>query len=126
MSRKTTLSPESLAILNLLRERGPCSLVELRLNLPAAFSKFHLVKRLGTLVDNGWLQVLWPTEDERLWAVSPRARAALPKLQPNEPPVLVPPRRISVMSGNYTPRPMHPARAGALDYQRCASHGVRC
>lgn len=126
MSRKTYLSPESLAILNLLRERGPCNLVELRRHLPAEFSKFHLVKRLGTLVDNGWLQVLWPDENDRQWLISPSARAALPKLQQTDAPVLVPPRSINVMAGNYEHRLMPPARLGALDYQRCASHGVRC
>lgn len=126
MSRKTYLSPESLAILFLLRERGPCNLAELRLHLPAEFDKFHLVKRLGTLTDNGWLQVLWPDENDRQWLISPRARAALPKAPQKAPPVLVPPRRINVMVGDYEPRLMPPARSGALDYQRCASHGVRC
>ena len=38
----------------------------------------------------------------------------------------VPPRRINEIVGNYTPPPMAPARPGALDYQRCASQGVRC
>lgn len=28
--------------------------------------------------------------------------------------------------GDYTPPPMAPTRPGALDYQRCASLGVRC
>lgn len=39
---------------------------------------------------------------------------------------VVSPRRINVMLGHYEPRLMPPARSGALDYQRCASHGVRC
>lgn len=39
---------------------------------------------------------------------------------------VVSPRRINVMAGDYEPRLMPPSRPGALDYQRCASHGVRC
>lgn len=127
MSRKSSLAPESQAVITLLRERGPSSLAELLNHFPAG-GRSGLRKRLSNLCDGNWIDIAWNADGEMLWLVAPRARAALPKPpQPaSTPPVLVPPRRINVMAGTYRPPPLTPTRPGALDYQRCASHGVRC
>lgn len=126
MSRKPSRTPEIVAVLNLLRDRGAATLAELRPHLPADAYQGQLLKRLSNMADRGWLLQEWSSDGERLWLIAPSARAALPKPPAPAALVLVPPRRINVMVGTYTPPPMAPARPGALDYQRCASQGVRC
>ena len=131
MSRKPTLCKQSAAVVAHLKQHGAATLDEL---LPhfADEGRSKLRKRLSNLVDGNWLDIAWDARGAMLWLVAPRARTALPTLPqaapsaPSAPPVLVPPRRINVMVGNYTPPPMAPARPGALDYQRYASQGVRC
>ena len=128
MSRKPTLCKQSAAVVAHLKQHGAATLDEL---LPhfADEGRSKLRKRLSNLVDGNWLDIAWDARGAMLWLVAPRARTALPTLPqaaPSAPPVLVPPRRINVMVGTYTPPPMAPARPGALDYQRCASQGVRC
>ena len=131
MSRKPTLCKQSAAVVAHLKQHGAATLDEL---LPhfADEGRSKLRKRLSNLVDGNWLDIAWDARGAMLWLVAPRARAALPTLPPSAPsapsapPVLVPPRRINVMQGTYVPPPMAPARPGALDYQRCASQGVRC
>ena len=128
MSRKPTLCKQSAAVVAHLKQHGAATLDEL---LPhfADEGRSKLRKRLSNLVDGNWLDIAWDARGAMLWLVAPRARTALPALPqaaPSAPPVLVPPRRINVMQGTYVPPPMTPARPGALDFQRYASHGFRC
>ena len=128
MSRKPTLCKQSAAVVAHLKQHGAATLDEL---LPhfADEGRSKLRKRLSNLVDGNWLDIAWDASGAMLWLVAPRARTALPTLPqaaPSAPPVLVPPRRINVMQGDYVPPPMTPARPGALDFQRYASHGFRC
>ena len=128
MSRKPTLCKQSAAVVAHLKQHGAATLDEL---LPhfADEGRSKLRKRLSNLVDGNWLDIAWDARGAMLWLVAPRARTALPTLPPSAPsapPVLVPPRRINVMQGDYVPPPMTPARPGALDFQRYASHGFRC
>ena len=128
MSRKPTLCKQSAAVVAHLKQHGAATLDEL---LPhfADEGRSKLRKRLSNLVDGNWLDIAWDARGAMLWLVAPRARTALPTLPqaaPSAPPVLVPPRRINVMQGDYVPPPMTPARPGALDFQRYASRGFRC
>ena len=127
MSRKSALCAQSAAVVAHLKQHGAATLAELLGHFPAD-GRSKLRKRLSNLYDGNWLDIAWTPGGEMLWLVAPRARAAQPALpQPvNSPPVLVPPRRISVMVGTYTPPPMAAARPGALDFQRVGSHGHRC
>ena len=127
MSRKASIGPASVTVLNHLKQHGACTLDELRpLYSAEGRTRFH--QRLNNLVYGNWLDIAWSASGDMLWLIAPRARAALPTTQQpaSSPPVLVPPRRTSVMEGHYQPPRFAPARSGALDYQRCASHGVRC
>ena len=128
MSRKPTLCKQSAAVVAHLKQHGAATLDEL---LPhfADEGRSKLRKRLSNLVDGNWLDIAWDARGAMLWLVAPRARTALPTLPqaaPSAPPVLVPPRRINVMQGDYVPPPMTPARPGALDFLRYASRGFRC
>ena len=127
MTRKSTLSPESAAIVSHLKQHGAATLDTLLGHFPAeGRSKLH--KRLSNLYDGNWLDIAWAADGEMLWLVAPRARAAQPALPTcaSHAPTLVPPRQINVMAGTYTPPPMAAARPGALDFQRVGSHGHRC
>ena len=127
MTRKSTLSPESAAIVSHLKQHGAATLDALLGHFPAE-SRSKLRKRLSNLYDGNWLDIAWAADGEMLWLVAPRARAAQPALPTcaSHAPTLVPPRQINVMAGDYTPPPMAAARPGALDFQRVGSHGHRC
>ena len=127
MTRKSTLSPESAAIVAHLKQHGAATLDALLGHFPAE-SRSKLRKRLSNLYDGNWLDIAWAADGEMLWLVAPRARAAQPALPTcaSHAPTLVPPRQINVMAGDYTPPPMAAARPGALDFQRVGSHGHRC
>jgi len=134
MTRKPTLCAQSAAVVARLVRFGPATLDELADVFPQE-DRSLLRKRLSNLCDGNWLDIAFTANGGMLWLVAPRARAraalvTLPERQqaatPSAPPVLVPPRRINVMQGTYTPPPMTPARPGALDFQRCASRGFRC
>ena len=127
MTRKSTLSPESAAIVSHLKQHGAATLDALLGHFPAE-SRSKLRKRLSNLYYGNWLDIAWAADGEMLWLVAPRARAAQPALPTcaSHAPTLVPPRQINVMAGDYTPPPMAAARPGALDFQRVGSHGHRC
>ena len=118
MSRKPTLCKQSAAVVAHLKQHGAATLDEL---LPhfADEGRSKLRKRLSNLVDGNWLDIAWDARGAMLWLVAPRARTALPTLPPiapSAPPVLVPPRRINVMAGTYSPAVWPAARAGAQDH----------
>ena len=132
MSRKSTLSPESVAVIKHLKEHGRCTAAVLCMHF-AAMSRKQLLKRLGNLVDLGWLDFDRTDSGDKAWFVRSSARAvAVHTTEPKEPPSATAalsvalPRRINVMSGTYVP-PRGPAlRAGAMDFRNCPSVGYRC
>ena len=132
MNRKSTLSPESAAVIKHLKEHGRCTAAVLCLQF-AAMSRKQLLKRLGNLVDLGWLDFDRTVSGDKAWFVRSSARAVAvhttePKESPSETealPVALP-RRINVMLGEYVPPRMVSLRPGSLDYQRIESRGHRC
>ncbi len=132
MNRKSTLSPESAAVIKHLKEHGRCTAAVLCLQF-AAMSRKQLLKRLGNLVDLGWLDFDRTDSGDKAWFVRRSARAVAvhttePKESPSETealPVALP-RRINVMLGEYVPPRMVSLRPGSLDYQRIESRGHRC
>ena len=132
MSRKSTLSPESAAVIKHLKDHGLCTAAVLCMHF-AAMSRKQLLKRLGNLVDLGWLDFDRTDSGDKAWFVRSSARAVAvhttePKESPSETealPVALP-RRINVMLGEYVPPRMVSLRPGSLDYQRIESRGHRC
>ena len=127
MTRKSTLGPESAAIVSHLKQHGAATLDALLGHFPAE-GRSKLRKRLSNLYDGNWLDIAWAADGEMLWLVAPRARAAQPALPTcaSHAPTLVPPRQINVMSGNYVPARGPALRAGAMDFRSCPSVGYRC
>ena len=132
MSRKSTLSPESVAVIKHLKEHGRCTAAVLCMHF-AAMSRKQLLKRLGNLVDLGWLDFDRTDSGDKAWFVRSSARAvAVHTTEPKEPPsatAALPvalPRRVNVMSGTYVPTRGPALRAGAMDFRSCPSVGYRC
>lgn len=132
MSRKSTLSPESAAVIKHLKEHGRCTAAVLCMHF-AAMSRKQLLKRLGNLVDLGWLDFDRTDSGDKAWFVRSSARAvAVHTTEPKEPPsatAALPvalPRRVNVMSGTYVPARGPALRAGAMDFRNCPSVGYRC
>ena len=132
MNRKSTLSPESVAVIKHLKEHGRCTAAVLCMHF-AAMSRKQLLKRLGNLVDLGWLDFDRTDSGDKVWFVRSSARAvAVHTTEPKEPPsatAALPvalPRRVNVMSGTYVPARGPALRAGAMDFRSCPSVGYRC
>ena len=132
MNRKSTLSPESAAVIKHLKEHGRCTAAVLCMHF-AAMSRKQLLKRLGNLVDLGWLDFDRTDSGDKVWFVRSSARAvAVHTTEPKEPPsatAALPvalPRRVNVMSGTYVPARGPALRAGAMDFRNCPSVGYRC
>ena len=132
MNRKSTLSPESAAVIKHLKEHGRCTAAVLCMHF-AAMSRKQLLKRLGNLVDLGWLDFDRTDSGDKVWFVRSSARAvAVHTTEPKEPPsatAALPvalPRRVNVMSGTYVPARGPALRAGAMDFRSCPSVGYRC
>ena len=132
MSRKSTLSPESVAVIKHLKEHGRCTAAVLCMHF-AAMSRKQLLKRLGNLVDLGWLDFDRTDSGDKAWFVRSSARAvAVHTTEPKEPPsatAALPvalPRRVNVMSGTYVPTRGPALRAGAMEFRNCPSVGYRC
>ena len=132
MSRKSTLSPESVAVIKHLKEHGRCTAAVLCMHF-AAMSRKQLLKRLGNLVDLGWLDFDRTDSGDKAWFVRSSARAvAVHTTEPKEPPSATAalsvalPRRVNVMSGTYVPARSPALRAGAMDFRSCPSVGYRC
>ena len=132
MNRKSTLSPESAAVIKHLKEHGRCTAAVLCMHF-AAMSRKQLLKRLGNLVDLGWLDFDRTDSGDKAWFVRSSARAvAVHTTEPKEPPsatAALPvalPRRVNVMSGTYVPTRGPALRAGAMEFRNCPSVGYRC
>ena len=128
MTRKYLLSPESLAVLSHLRSHGHCTLAQLQAALPFKHTTVALRVRLRSLVVGVWLDHGCNADGVQHWCIHPLARGAVTVqlAPPPAPGSLVPPRRINIMAGIYTPSRLAPARLGAMDYSAVASRGQRC
>ena len=132
MTRKSTLSTESAAVINHLKLHGTCTAVAL---LPhfQDMGRTQLLKRLGNLVTLGWLDFSWNDAGDKTWFVRSSARAiavhtAAPEdaHQPAPSMPIAGPRCINVMVGVYTPPRGQTLRPGALDFKGYPSVGFRC
>lgn len=135
MTRKSTLGPESAALIAHIKAHGACTALALRPHF-ATMGRPQLLKRLGNLVALGWLDFTWDDAGHKTWFIRASARAiAIHTCAPTTPampcqaepaPPIAGPRRVNVMAGVYMP-PAGPAlRPGALDFQRVGSVGFRC
>lgn len=132
MTRKSTLSTESAAVIAHLKLHGTCTAVALRPHFPDV-SRTALLKRLGNLVALGWLDFSWNSDGDKAWFVRTSARAiavhttapeAIHEAKPALP--VAGPRRVNVMTGIYVPPRSSALRPGALDFKGCPSVGYRC
>ena len=132
MTRKSTMSPESVALINHLKEHGTSTAAALRAHFQD-MSRTQLLKRLRNLVDLGWLDFTWDTAGDKAWFLRASARATpvrtiaekAPRQQEPALPVAGP-RRADVMSGTYVPARGPALRPGAMDFRSCPSVGYRC
>lgn len=132
MTRKSTLSIESAAVIAHLKAHGASTAVALRPHFPDV-SRTALLKRLGNLVALGWLDFSWNSDGEKAWFVRSSARAigvrtAAPEPAHQAEPALpvAAPRRVNVMTGIYVPPRSSALRPGAMDFKGCPSVGYRC
>lgn len=132
-ARKSSMSPESRAVLDHLRKKGPATVGAL-MEVAPADTRISLRKRLGNLERSGWLQ-REIVQEVVVWSIRPSARdlfeeAELPRTAPKAAPFIgVPalPRRINVMEApNYSSPQSLATRHGAFDFMHVPSHGVRC
>jgi hypothetical protein len=130
---KSTMSPESKALLAYLRQNGAATMGTL-MNAVKNDTRTSLRKRLGNLERGGWLQKEI-VQEVAVWSLRSAARDLFrtEKHRCAEPvaanfvgtPAL--PRRINVMQAAiYTPSRSPCTRQGALDFKHVPSHGVRC
>lgn len=134
MTRKSTLSPDSAALIAHIKAHGTCTAVALRPHF-SAMGRTALLKRLGNLVALGWLDFTWNDAGDKTWFIRASARAiaihtaaptksATPcQTEPTLP--IAGPRRVNVMAGIYLPPPGPALRAGA-DHRHIQSRGFRC
>lgn len=132
-TRKSTLSPESRAVIDDLCAHGPSTVRELLQRLRGPVCE-NLPKRMRNLVDLGWIEPRWDMHGNQKWAACPRPPHRLkpePQATP-EPRTLQPfavaaPRQVQVMkSPAWVPPASSVARPGAMDFKSCASRGHAC
>ena len=86
MSRKSTLSPESGAVIRHLKAHGRSTVAALRPHF-TAMSRAQLVRRLDSLVALGWLEFGWTEAGDKTWCIRSSARAIpVHTTEPEEPP----------------------------------------
>lgn len=132
MTRKSTLSPESAALIDHIKVHGACTAAALCPHF-ATMDRTKLLKRLGNLVSLGWIDFARDDAGEKTWFLRASVRAiAIHTTTPSAPCQTAPalpiagPRRVNVMSGNYVPSRGPALRAGSLDFRTCPSVGYRC
>ena len=125
------LSHVSFELLDHLRAHGPATAEALHAVLSPGRPHMRprdTALRLKRLEALSWLYSEVGSDGVRRWhalAITPTTARPAPRPKPYVGQV-APPRRIDVMNSTWVP-PAGPAlRSGALDYQRCASRGVRC
>ena len=133
MTRKSTMSPESVALIEHLKDQRRCTVDQLCESFPE-MNRTLLLKRLGNLRALGWLDVASDEKGCGVWFVRSSARATAVRCSSPARRTVAPapagqvaaPRRIDVMSGTYEPARGPALRAGALDFRSCPSVGYRC
>lgn len=132
MTRKSTLSAESVEVIDHLKARGRQTTAQL-LSHFAGVPRTVLGKRLRNLCALGWLDFAATDAGERIWFVRSSARAIVARTSEPEAPrqskevlPIVEPRRVNVMAGVYVPQRGPALRPGALDFKACQSVGYRC
>lgn len=148
MIRRSTMTPESRALVNFLRANGPTSIAGLCQAFPE-FDKQVLSRRLHNMRGIGWLHA----EGARgalVWSMHPDSEHLLPALdagllvssmrapiqaKPVHKPLPAGPKPIDkhlvAQSRSYEFRPWVASRpmalrAGSMDFRACPSRGVRC
>jgi hypothetical protein len=124
------LREASLELLEHLHTHGPCTAEELHAatcaGRPHQYER-DIARRLERLESLHWIYSEIGADGLTRWAAlggAPEpARPARPKPYVGQ---VVPPRRIDVMHTTWEPPAGMALRPGALDYQRCASRGLRC
>lgn len=136
MSRKSTMSAESKAIVDYLRKVGPTKRADLNAAIRGQTVK-EIATRLKNLAFGGWVRY---SPVYRVWEISPSAHGMFPSLDMatkriavkkaraalTEPGELVPPRTFNFHGTTYVPPQFTPARQGALDFGQVPSRGQRC
>lgn len=140
MSRKSTMSAESKAIVDYLRKFGPTNRTELNSAICGQTAN-EITKRLNNLSIAGWVRL---SPVYRVWEISPSAHGMFPSLDIDskrlavkkarasaeagiaEPAERVPPRTFNFHGTTYEPPQFTPARQGALDFGQIPSRGQRC
>lgn len=136
MSRKSLMSPKSKSVIEHLRIFGATSTDLLMAVLPGETLP-ALRKRLRNLEAGGWLKSEPNPAGVVMWVIHPSSRGLFSEHSSKArktafkaaPFVGTPalPRQINVMLGPvYQQPPSAGMRAGAFDFMRIASHGVRC
>lgn len=141
MSRKSTLSAESLAVLKFIQQHG-ASTLDVLLAAFEGVPRTAMGKRLTNLADLGWLNKTLSSTGQKSWSLHasvvgkvdqveargggrrPAKRKAAPVTP--APGTVAEPRRFSFKEGIYVPRAIQAIRPGSLDFQRVASVGNRC
>lgn len=132
--KRDSIAPHNLALLKFIRQYQPVGTYD-------AFSVFEgagehvktFARRLAYLQQSGWIINLGSTW-KGIWRLTDKADVLLdhsPTLVPvpdrlddheeHEPGVIVPPRRIDVMSGPLYRTPAMSYRDGAMDHEACPS-----
>jgi hypothetical protein len=126
-------------LVDYVEKEQPCDFLELRefFGGPDGGTRAKVIfqKRLAYLVSKGRLKTV-NLAGKLHWEVPELGTAGEADCKPAEKitrcadnwvGAVVPPRQHNVMDGpTYVPEPDASLRAGALDYRRVASHGVRC
>lgn len=125
------LSHVSFELLDHLRAHGPATAEALHAVLSPGRPHMRLrdtALRLKRLEALSWLYSEVGHDGAVHWhalAIAPPVGRPAPRPKPYVGQVAAP-RRIDVMHSTWVPPAGSALRSGALDYQRCASRGVRC
>lgn len=132
MTRKSTLSPVSVAVISSLKEHGAHTAAALCLRIPQE-SLSQLQKRLRNLAALGWIESRPYGRGGKLWFLRPSARSiavnntgAAPPSEPAPAGDVAAPRRINVMAGTLGADPAPNYRPGAMQFMAIKSRGQRC
>jgi len=136
MSRKSSMSAESKAVLDYLRTFGATT-AERILAATAGEALPALGKRLRNLESGGWVKKERNPAGIVMWAICPSARGLFTEQRPRRHRTVSPtnafvgapalPRQINVMHGPvYVPPPSVGIRQGAFDFMQVRSVGMPC
>nr|WP_315539474.1 hypothetical protein [uncultured Comamonas sp.] len=136
MSRKSSMSAESKAVLDQLRTCGATTAEHLLAVVPGEALP-ALGKRLRNLEAGGWVKKERNPAGIVMWGICPSARGLFAEQRPRSRKTASPadafvgtpafPRQINVMHGPvYVPPPNVVTRQGAFDFMQLRSVGMPC